>query len=125
MIAKTEEQRFVFPDGSYQDFPHTTDNAEAAIVALDVDLTGKKVVNNELVVKTQADLDQELADRNAALDAIYKEERKKALASFELTIFPDSTLTQAERDAITATRQAWFDMTSQTNYPEEFVAPTL
>lgn len=125
MKTKTEKQRFVFPDGSYQDFPHTTDSTEAAIVALDVDLTGKKVVNNELVDKTQADLDQELVDRNAALDARYKEERKKALASFELTIFPDSTLTQAERDAITATRQAWFDMTSQTNYPEEFVAPTL
>lgn len=56
MRTKKTEERFVFADGGYQDFPNET-TRPCAIVSKIVDTTMKKVVDGELVDKTPADLE--------------------------------------------------------------------
>ena len=124
MKTKTETQRFVFSDMGYQDFPHTT-NRECIVVEKSLDLINKKVVDGELVDKTSADLEVEESTRRAALDEQYKAQRKDALSSPDLTIYYDSTLSQSKVDAISRIRQEWYNMTTQTNYPFDFMTPTL
>lgn len=134
MRTKTESQVFVFPDLSQQYFPNVTSNnvcvvmpakfdAEGNFVALD--LSGKKFSDGELVFKTGEDLATEKTAEGVVLDAQCKNKRKAALMSFELTIFPDTTLNADQQNDIRLVRQKWKDMTAQTNYPFEFVEPAL
>jgi hypothetical protein len=124
MMLKTNEQRFVFADMSYQDFPNST-GKECVLVERAVDLVGKKILNGELVNKTGADLAAEKQLESDALDAQYKAQRSTALSSPELTIYHDSTLPVAEKDKINAVRQDWYNMTAQVGYPLDFVRPQL
>jgi hypothetical protein len=123
LMTKEDSERFVFANG-YQDFPNTTDR-ECVVVAKDFDLTNKKLVAGELVDKDEADIAAELAIEFSALDAKYKENRKTALMSFDLTIFTDSTLSDDQKTDIVRVRQEWMDMTNQSNYPFDFIAPAL
>lgn len=135
MKSKTESQIFILPDMTQQYLPHTPESDDWLIVdgaVLDdngdfipLDLSDKKLVNNELVDKTSEDLAVERQIESDQLDAQYKTQRQKALLSFDLTVFPDSTLTTEQIENINRVRQEWFDMTSQSNYPFEFVTPAL
>lgn len=124
MKTKNNNQRFVFPDGSYQDFPNETDQ-ECAIVEQSLDLSRYKYEAGYLVEKTAADIAAEEQAEIARLDTKWKERRKAALMSFELTVFPDSTLTQAQKDNIQRVRQEWMDMTTHPDYPLNFIEPVL
>lgn len=124
MTVKTDEQRFVFLDGGYQDFPNKTDR-ECVIVDKAVTLSGKKIVGVELVNKTSEDLAVEKQVESDVLDLQYKAQRKVAEMSHELTIFQDSTLSAMQKNDIKRVRQEWKDMTAQINYPIDFAVPEL
>lgn len=124
MKTKTKNQRFVFHDMSYQDFPNAT-NQECIVIEKNTSLTNKKILNGQLVEKNADDLAAETTARNAELDAQHKHERKTALMSFELTIFPDTTLSEQQQNDIKRVRQEWLNITTQANYPNDFVKPEL
>jgi hypothetical protein len=123
LMTKEDNERFVFVNG-YQDLPNTTER-ECVIVAKDFDLTNKKLVAGDLINKNESDISVELAAKTSVLDARYKAQREMALMSFYLTIFTDTTLSGDQQTDILRVRQEWMDMTSQSNYPFDFIAPTL
>lgn len=129
--VKNSEEKIVFLDaeGAYQTFPNhimeSDKNRPFVVVGAGFDLEGKKIENGQLVDKTEADLEAETQAENTALSDKYRAMRSAALSSPELTIYHDSTLSQAEKDEINAVRQAWYDMTNQANYPASFVRPAL
>lgn len=124
MNTKEKDQRFVFPDLSYQDFPHTTNKA-CVVVSKSIDLSKKKWLSGELADKTPEDFEYEAEIKRTELDAKYKEARRLALMSFDLTIFPDTTLTISQQTEILRVRQEWMEMTMQQGYPENFSVPVL
>lgn len=124
MINKESGDRFVFEDGSYQDFPNKTDRP-CAVVWKGIDITNKKAEDTQLVDKTAEEI---AAYTEAALQVLrgeWQDKRMAALTSYALTIFPDTTLSQATQDNILRTRQEWRDMTSHASYPVSFTAPKL
>lgn len=124
ITEKEDGQRFVFNDLGVQDYPNQT-GKDCVVVDKSFDLTNKKILNGELVDKDADDLAAELAAKNSVLDIEYKAQRKTALMSFELAIFSDTALSDAQQADILRVRQEWFDMTSQNNYPADFVVPSL
>lgn len=78
MKTKTEEQRFVFPDMSYQDFPLTT-TADCAVVSKDLDLSGQKYLAGELVPKTSEELQVGAQAKLEAQSLALQQELGKAL----------------------------------------------
>lgn len=135
MKTKTTKQIFIDPSMEQHWFPHDAKDESWIIVDgatfdelgdfIPLDLSGKKIVNGELILKTDEDLAEEKAAEGVLVDAEYKAQRKMAEMSYELTIFPDSTLSTAQKNDIKRVRQEWKDITVQTNYPFEFVAPAL
>lgn len=124
ITTKTDSQRFVTEDLGIQDFPNST-NKVCVVVDKTLDLSGKKWTPAGLVDKTETDLAAELSAETLKLDTEYKKLRELALLSFELTIFSDSTLSEAKRADILRVRQEWRDITRQEGYPSTFVAPSL
>jgi hypothetical protein len=124
MQTKDSTQRFVFEDLSYRDYPNQTDKV-CAVVSKDLDLTNKKLVGSELVDKDEDDFAAELAAKALVLDTKYKTQREAALMSFDLTIFTDTTISGDQQADILRVRQEWMDMTSQSNYPFDFITPAL
>lgn len=124
-VTKTVDERFLFADGAYQDTPNTTTLPCIVISKTVADVS--KVVASGLAAAplAQVQLDERVAEQSTLLDMSLKAKRLVALGSPVLTIFTDSTLTDAEKNNINRVRQEWRDMTSQPGYPEIFIEPAL
>lgn len=71
MKTKLDTERFVFPNGEWQDLPNTTLDESAVVVSKEVDLSTVKYEGGEMVPITQEDLLQiELQQRAEDGDSI-------------------------------------------------------
>jgi hypothetical protein len=79
MIEKTNDERFAFIAGGFQDFPNTTDVAGAIVVSKAIDLSTKKFVNGSLVDLDESDIAVALALEFEALAIDYESRVDKML----------------------------------------------
>ncbi len=125
VMLKTDAEIFVFPNMTTQARPNIA-NRRCIVVPADTVLDNYTYSDGGLIeIPPGPTPEEEEAARIARLDAQWKERRKLALMSFELTIFPDSTLTEEQKQAVMQARQEWYDMTDAAGYPDDFVPPVV